>query len=130
MMSVMMSSVYPESQWPTASSRPVCLESSRRAARHAAKRGCAASRARRCFSLARAKRLEKPRLHSVTKRCAQLEEGATPISRQRACTAQSAASVLSAVRLCGSSRSSPIDQHCSVASMKVWNMSEMSSPPA
>ena len=53
--------------------------SSRRAARHAAKGGCASSRASSSGSLARAKRLEKPRLISVRKRWAQFEEGATPI---------------------------------------------------
>ena len=90
----------------------------RRAARHAAKGGCASSRASSSGSLARAKRLEKPRLISVRKRWAQFEEGATPISRQRACTTQSAASSASAVRSRGSRRSKPIDQDCKHASGK------------
>ena len=116
--SATMSSVYPLTQWPSASSRPVRALSSRRAARHAAKGGCASSRASSSGSLARAKRLEKPRLISVRKRWAQFEEGATPISRQRACTTQSAASSDSAVRAWGSRRSKPMDQHCKAASGK------------
>ena len=111
----MQSSVYPVSQCPAASSRPVRLDSSRRASRQAANLGCSCSSSRMSGSLARAKRFEKPWLHSVRKRCAQLLDGATPISKQRACTAHSAASTLSSVRFSGSSRSSPIASHCNTA---------------